>query len=207
MKRIMILLLLVLILAITSACGKEEEIKKEDAVKEEVATAEKEKGVEVEKGLLNVEVTLPKDFIDGDNIDDVIADAKQDGVKEVTQNEDGSLTYRMSKSVYRDLMKEMEENVVEYIKETKTSEDFASIRDIIHNKSFSEFKLVVDQETFENSFDGFAAIGLGMTGLLHQVFAGTSAEEAKVTISIEDADTGKVFDTIVYPDDLDDLEE
>ncbi|MBS4177745.1 hypothetical protein KHA89_09500 [Bacillus sp. FJAT-49731] len=197
---------LAFVLVLASACGKEEESKKEDQVskpiKEEEATDQEERGVEVDKGLLNVEITLPKDFIGDDNVDEIIAEAKADGVKDITKNDDGSLTYKMSKSVYNDLMKEMKAGTREYIEEIKNSEDFVSIKDITHNKSFSEFTLVVDQEAFENSFDGFAALGLGMTGLFYQVFAGITAEDAKATISVKDAETGEVFNTLVYPDDL-----
>ena len=38
------------------------------------------------------------------------------------------------------------------------------------NKSFSKFTLIVDKEAFENSFDGFAALGLAMTGMYYQAF-------------------------------------
>ena len=214
MKKIMMFSILALILAITSACGKNEINKSDDQVSEpiieekEEAAVQDEQGIEVDKGLLNVEITLPKDFFeDDDNVDEIIADAKADGVKEVTQNEDGSLTYKMSKSVYHDLMKEMKESLVEYIEDLKGSEDFVSIKDITHNKAFTAFTLVVDPEAFENSFDGFAALGLGMTGLYYQVYAGTTAEDAKVTISMENADTGEVFNTLVYPDDFPDDEE
>ncbi|MGO4369850.1 hypothetical protein AB4Z21_03445 [Paenibacillus sp. MCAF20] len=55
---------------------------------------EEEKGIEVDKNLLNVTVTLPASLFEGQNIDEVIASAKEDGVKEATKNEDGSVTYK-----------------------------------------------------------------------------------------------------------------
>lgn len=204
MKKFMILTILSLLLAITTACGKEAE--GDNAKKKEEAAEQEEQGVNVDKGLMNVEVTLPKTFFEEEDVDELIAQAKKDGVKEVTKNDDGSLTYKMSKKEYKEMMKEVESSTLEYV-ETKSSEDFPSIKDVTHNKKFSEFTLVVDQETFENSFDGFAALGLGMTGLYHQVFSGTPAEEAKVKIALENVETGEVFDTIVYPDDLEEENE
>ncbi|WP_206435589.1 hypothetical protein [Siminovitchia acidinfaciens] len=204
--RNVITLLFSLLLVATSACGKDTTSNKNEGA-EEKAAEEKEQGVEVDKGLMNVEVTLPKDFFEDENVDEMIAQAKENGVKEATKNEDGSITYKMSRADYKEMMKEVDKSALEYIDELKNGEDFPSIKDVSHNKKFSEFTLVVDQEAFENSFDGFAALGLGMTGLYHQVFAGTPAEKTKVTISVENADTGEIFDTIVYPDDLEEENE
>lgn len=158
--------------------------------------------IEVDKGLLSVEVTLPPAMFEGEDIDEVIANAKEDGVGKVTKNEDGSLTYKMSKSVHKELMKEAEKGIHETIEELKSSEDFVSIEDITTNHSFSEFTLVVDQEAYENSFDGFAAFGLGVSGLYYQLFDGVDTEDYKVVVSIKNKETGEVFDTIVYPDAL-----
>ncbi|VEF46208.1 Uncharacterised protein [Bacillus freudenreichii] len=205
MKKFIILTILSLLLAITTACGKE--AKGDNDTKKEKAAEQEEQGVNVDKGLMNVEVTLPKDFFEDENVDEMIAQAKENGVKEATKNEDGSITYKMSRADYKEMMKEVDKSALEYIDELKNGEDFPSIKDVSHNKKFSEYTLVVDQEAFENSFDGFAALGLGMTGLYHQVFAGTPAEKTKVTISVENADTGEIFDTIVYPDDLEEENE
>jgi len=54
--------------------------------------------VSVDKGLLDVEVTLPASFFDGQDIDKVIEKAKSDGVKEAKKNADGSVTYQISKA-------------------------------------------------------------------------------------------------------------
>lgn len=206
MKKIMLYAIFVLVLVVLSACGNDDSNKKENTASDqagEKSADQEEQGVEVDKGLLNVEVVLPKEFIGEEDVDQLIADAKEEGVKEVTKNDDGSLTYKMSKSVYNGMMKDMTQSTLDYIEEMKNNEDFTSIKDVISNKSFSEFTIVADQEGFENSFDGFAALGLGMSGLFYQVFDGVTGDDAKVTIAVENAETGEVFDTMVYPDDFD----
>ena len=40
-----------------------------------------EEGINVDKGLLNVEITLPASFFEGEDIDTVITNAKKDGVR------------------------------------------------------------------------------------------------------------------------------
>src|SRR5690554_5848027 len=46
---------------------------------EEKPTEDKEKPIEVDKGLFSVNVTLPASIFQGENMDDVIAKAKEDG--------------------------------------------------------------------------------------------------------------------------------
>ncbi|TQR20296.1 hypothetical protein [Psychrobacillus vulpis] len=199
------LVLITAIMLFLAACSSEKEENKVEGKKDTEKV--EDKAVEVDKGLFNVEITLPASFFEGQNIEEVIADAKKDGVSEVTKNEDGSLTYKMSKSKHKEMMEELETGLKESMDEMKNSEDFVSVKDVQSNKSYSEFTMVVDKEAYENSFDGFASIGLGMTGMYYQLFNGITADKTKVTIDVKDESTGEVFDTIVYPDDLEDTEE
>jgi hypothetical protein len=202
------LILLVLVMTLLAACSSNEQATNSEEKKSSSENKEgkKNEAVSVDKGLLNVEVTLPASFFEGDDIDKVIADAKKDGVKEVTKNEDGSLTYKMSKSKHKEMMKELETGIEESIEEAKTGGDFTSVKDITHNGSFTEFTLLVDKAAYENSFDGFAAIGFGMSGMMYQMFNGTEADDAKVTIFVKDEATQEIFDETVYPDALEDSE-
>lgn len=183
---------------ILSACGNDE---KSDA-KEDVSKSEEEnESLEVDKGLLNVEITLPASFFEEEeDNDEIIASAKADGVKDVIVNDDGSLTYKMSKSKHKEMLAELKESLLETVDEIKDSEDFASIKDIEYNKSFTEFTVLVDGEMFEDSIDGFATLSIGMSAMFYQLFIGTNVEDNKITIDIEDDASGEVIDTVVYPD-------
>lgn len=189
--------ILVLAMALLTACSTNDSAEKNSDTENK-----KEEAVSVDKGLMNVEITLPASLFEGEDIDTVIAEAKNDGVKEVTKNEDGSLTYKMSKSKHKEMMKDLETTIKESIEETKTSGDYISIKDVTYNKAFSEFTLLVDEEAFENSMDGFAAIGFGMTGMIYQIYNGTDEDKVKVTIYFKDETTQEIFDEVVYPDDL-----
>lgn len=174
----------------------------ENAEEKQVEEEEQE-GIGVDKGLLNVEVTLPASFLEGDDIEEVIEKAKADGVSKVTKNEDGSLTYKMSKSKHKEMLSEMEESISEYVDELENDDDFPSIKEVSYKRNFQEFTLKVEKEVFENSFDAFATIGIGFVGMYYQVFEGKDLEKNKVTIHLQDASTGENFDSIVYPDALD----
>lgn len=167
----------------------------------------KEEGLNVDKGLLSVEVTLPASMFEGEDIDTMIADAEADGVDKVTKNEDGSLTLKMSKSKHKELMNEIETSIKESIEEMKTSGDYASIKDITHNDKFTEFTVVVDKATYENSMDGFVVLGLGISGAMYQLYNGANPDDYKVNVSVKDEATDEVIDEVVYPDALEELEE
>jgi PBP1b-binding outer membrane lipoprotein LpoB len=173
-------------------------VQKEETDKEQ----EEEKGIEVDKNLLNVTVTLPASLFEGQNIDEVIASAKEDGVKEATKNEDGSVTYKMSKSAHNKMLKELGATIKQSIEEMKTEQTFASIKDITANDSFSQFTLTVDKAAYEGSMDAFAAFGIGLQGMMYQMYEGVDSSKTKVVIDIKDESTGEVFDTVIYPDTL-----
>ncbi|WP_062048293.1 hypothetical protein [Bacillus sp. JCM 19034] len=227
MKKIMMLLFMALMISALVACGSdssveedesadvdseeeaigedesnEDESNEEDSIEDEEVIEEGDQTVEVEKGLLSVEITIPASFFEGQELDEIIEDAKADGIEEVQKNDDGSLTYKMSKSTHKEFLAELETSLQESMEELKTSEDFVSIVDITANRSFSEFSLVVDQEAFENSFDGFAILGLAIGGMYYQLFDGVNPEQYEVTIELEDAESGEVFDTVTFPDAL-----
>jgi len=183
-----------------------EEESAETATEEVVESEVEEESIEVDKGLFSVEITLPASFFEGEDIDEVVAKEQEDGISEVKVNDDGSITYKMSKSKHNELMREMRDGLIEYIEEIKNNEDYESIEDITYNKAFSEFTLLVDQEKFDNSFDGFVALGLGITSSYYQIFNGISPDKYKVTIFFKDANTGEILHSIVYPDAFEEID-
>ena len=207
MKTKLLAFLLLTLLTLAACSSKDETSDKADNSKQEDKKTEETGGsVGVEKGLLNVEVTVPASFLEGEDIDAVVAQAKEDGIKDVKKNEDGSVTYKMTKAQHKEMMKEMEASVTGYVDELITDEDFASIKDVEYNKDFSKFTLTVDKEAFESSFDGFAAMGLAMSGMFYQVYDGVDAEKLNVTIDTVDQSTGEVFSTVKYPEAFEDME-
>lgn len=185
----------------TKDTGTEETPKEADKKSED-----ENESVKVDKGLLNVEVTLPASMFEGEDMDSSIAEAEKEGIK-VTRNDDGSATYKMSKSKHKEMMKEMETELQKNIADTKNGEDYPSVKAVLHNKDYSEFTLEVEREAYENSFDGFAVFGLGLSGMFYQLFNGANPEEYEVKILVKDAATGEVFDEIIYPDAMEETGE
>ncbi|MEH7351771.1 hypothetical protein [Gottfriedia acidiceleris] len=191
-------LLLALLITLQAGCSSNNQAKQ--TTKE---SKPKEEKMAVDKGLFNVKLTLPASMFEGDDINKVIADAEKEGIK-VTKNSDGSLTYKMSKSQHKKIMKGMREQIIKTVNETNESKDFASLKDVTYNNDFSEFTLIVDKSAYENSMDGLAALTFGMSGMMYQLYNGVDPNDYKVTILIKDQATQKEFDKIVYPDALKD---
>lgn len=183
-----------------------EETETEEQTEEATGKQDGDQTVDVDKGLLNVEITLPASMFEGEDIDAVMEEAKKEGVAEVTQNEDGSLTYKMSKAQHREMMDELEASITQSIEEIKTSEDYVSIQDITYDPSFTAFTLLVDKKAYENSMDGFVGFSLGMSGMMYQMYNGENPDTSKVTIQVKDEATQEVFDEMVFPDDMEETE-
>jgi major membrane immunogen (membrane-anchored lipoprotein) len=205
MKKLL-LMMTVLIFTLLSGCSSSDPSNASDKDNtEETDQEQTNESVEVDKGLLNVEVTLPASMFEGEDVDATIAEVEKEGV-EATKNEDGSVTYKMSKSKHKEMMKELETGIIESIEDMKNNEDFVSIQEITYNKSFSEFTMVVDKATYENSMDSFVIFGLGLSGMYYQLFNGADEDDYRVKIIVKDKTTDEVMEEVIYPDSLQDEE-
>ena len=193
MRKLFLGMTLVLLLA---ACGDND-----TKDKEENTGANEESSIEVDKGLLNVEITIPADFLGEQTEEEIRADAEKQGVKEVTFNDDGSVTYKMSKAEHEKVLKQMGEELDKSLEELVTSGDFPSIQKATANKDYTEFDLTVNRAQFEEGMDSFAVLGLMLGSSYYQLFEGKSEGEAKLTVNYIDAETGETFETEEIPGD------
>ncbi|MBT2584223.1 hypothetical protein [Planococcus sp. ISL-109] len=176
-----------------------------DAEESEDGESAKEGGISVDEGLFDVEVTIPPAFFDGEDPEQIAANV--DNAEQATVNDDGSITYKMSKSQHEEMMAEVATTVEEAKDSITESGDFASIQAIETSDNYDRFTVQVDREAYENSFDGFATITLGVVGSLYQLFSGEDPDSYEVNIDMEDAETGEVFNTITYPEALEEMGE
>lgn len=156
-----------------------------------------------------MEIKLPSNFFDEEELASIEENIEQETQEaEVTKNDDGSITVKMSKSDHKKMLEEMKEEFIVAIEDILEDENFVSIQDISYNKDFSNLTIVVsDQETFENSLDGFATLTLGVGSLLYQAFDGKDLEKDKVTLEIVDESTNETIHEIIYPDALEEMGE
>ena len=185
-----LLALLIVCAFILSSCGKEE---KND-----------ESGIEVEKGLANVEITLPAGFFEGQKDEDIIAAAKEKGIKEVKVNDNGSVYYKMSKKNHTKMLDEMKEGIDESIKEISSGEDYPSIKEVTYNEDLTEFNLKVERESYDQGMESFVVYGLILSGMYYNIFNGVAEDEVKIKFNYIDEATNEIYETSIYPDELED---
>lgn len=167
-----------------------------------------ESGIEVDKGLLNVEITLPASLVGEEGMEDFEASMKETVDSDITLNDDGSVTVKMSKSDHKKMLEELKEEFVASVDSIIEDESFVTIQDITYNKDLTNIQMIVsDQESFENSFDGFATLSLGIGSLFYQAFDGKDLTKDKITIEIVDQSTNETIHEIIYPDVLDEMGE
>ena len=172
---------------------------------EEAESTEEGEGVNVDKGLFNVEVTLPPSFFEGEDPERVAAVAA-DTVEEAIVNEDGSITYKMSRSQHKEMLEELTDSIEAAKNQITESGDYPSIQSIETTDNYDRFTINVDREAFENSFDSFATLTLGFVGSYYQLLDGKDADNYEVIVETKDAETGEVFGTATYPDALDEMD-
>lgn len=207
MKKSLSIIALMFLLAACSAAEETTEKVNEEPVENEAAMEEESSGIGVDKGLLNVEVTIPAEFFEEDELAEVVAEAEEEESKAATVNDDGSVTYKMSKGQHKEMMKEMEKELKESVEELINNDDLPSIYNVTHTKKFTEYEVTVDQEAFENSFDGFAILGLAMSGMFYQLYDGVPADKMNVQIHTVDKTTGERIGTVNYPEAFEEMED
>lgn len=200
LTRFFIMLFVVMLLA---ACSDNN-----DQSQDTEESANEESGIEVDKGLLNVEITLPASLVGEEGMEDFEASMKETVDSDITLNDDGSVTVKMSKSDHKKMLEELKEEFVASVDSIIEDESFVTIQDITYNKDLTNIQMIVsDQESFENSFDGFATLSLGIGSLFYQAFDGKDLTKDKITIEIVDQSTNETIHEIIYPDVLDEMGE
>ena len=85
---------------------------------EETHSLDELNGLDVEQELFDVKLTIPADYVEeGTTQESLDAEAKEAGFQSATLNEDGTVTYVMTKSQHQKLMEDMKANLDQSLKE------------------------------------------------------------------------------------------
>ena len=152
-----------------------------------------DQNISAEKGLLSVEITLPASFFEGSSQDEIMASANEDGIKDVTVNSDGSVTYKMSKSKHKEMLAEYKKSIDDMISGMLDGPDkVASFTDIKYNDNISELNVYVDKAKY-NEMDSMSVLAFYVSGLYYQALNGTDSSDLEVVVNFIDKDTDEVF--------------
>ncbi|TVP86331.1 MAG: hypothetical protein EA344_03655 [Alkalicoccus sp.] len=155
-------------------------------------------------------VTFPADFMEETDMEpeDLEDSAEEDDtILDVEVHDDGSATYTMTEEAHSEMLEQMAAEIRTNMEEIEDGEEFPSISEVQSSDDFSEFTFLVDEESFEDSFDGFAAFSVAYSGMFYQLFDETESDDYEVVVHVEDEESGEVIDTSTFPDDMDEMEE
>lgn len=165
---------------------------------EDAQPVEKPVGTSVDSGLLNTSVTLPAFLFQNEDMSafNKKTYAERNDYKEVTLNDDGSVTAKMAKSRHKEILAELgtqlEESLAGMIKGEKTP----YIKSIIWTKEYDEIIITVDKAEYESATDDIP-FTVGMSVMRYQVFNGDYLHSE---IIVKDVSTGATIYDGVYPD-------
>ena len=158
---------------------------------EEDSKSEETQSIEVDEGLLNVEITVPPDFLEeGTTQENLDETAKEEGIKSITLNDDGSATYIMSKSKHDEMMAGIRESIDESMAEMIDPETYPTFVEVTSNDDYTHFTVKLSSNEVGLS-ESISVLGFYMLGGLYNAFNGTPVDD--VTVSFVNADTGDII--------------
>lgn len=161
--------------------------------------SESDKSTLAEEKLLSVEVTIPAIFYEEDGeemtqekVDQMVSD---NGFKSGVLNDDGSVTFSMSKGQHAEFLQSLKDATEETASDFVDGDDrIESFTKITFNDDLSEFKIYIDSATYTD-FDSISAIAFYFAGQYYQLFSGVPFEDTEVIIDFIDKDTNEVVTT------------
>lgn len=140
-----------------------------------------------------VEVTLPASLVENYDTSNLESMVEQEGIEAATKNEDGSITWVMTKQKHDELMKTMRESFDSSLAEMVASDDYPTFVDIQHNDNYSEFTIKVDADKLGVK-ESFSTLAFYMVGGFYNTFNGAPVDN--VTVTFVNNNTGEVISSV-----------
>lgn len=164
------------------------------SAKKEKDTNEDKAGKNQTKEENKKEVTIPGEYLgglDGDSLKEIAGE----GISDVKEHGDGSVTYTMNEEAYSNMKEEYRADVDEAIQSIlEAKESYPSIQEITYNKEITKFSILVDGATYSEE-QMQAAYYVYIPSVLYQLINGEKADEIQVTVEMKDKDTNEVLGT------------
>ena len=146
--------------------------------------------IEVEKNLFTVKVTIPKTFIGEDFTEERRKELEsEDGIKSVEMNDDGSVTYTMTKKKHQEMVEAAASSIDEMMQEMVGSENYPNFTDIRAEEDYTLFA-VTTKNTELDWNESFSIFSFYISGGLYKAIKGEPVDNIRVVFF--NADSGEV---------------
>ncbi|HIX13874.1 MAG TPA: flagellar hook-length control protein FliK [Candidatus Anaerofilum faecale] len=152
-------------------------------------SASSEQKIEVEEEVFDVKVTLPADMV-GETTQEQLDSENAGKVHSVTLNNDGSVTFVMSKSQHKEMMAEMAASLDESLSEMVGTEDYPNVQKIEHNDDYTSFTITTTSTELSLQ-ESMSAMVYYVSGGMYNTFAGNPS--ANIHVDFVNADSGEII--------------
>lgn len=163
--------------ATTTESSITEETDEEKQLEEDKAELSSIGEVEVENGILTVSVTVPSSLV-SDTTQESLDESAGTNYLSATLNEDGSVTYKMTKAQHKLMLQSLSDGIDTTIQELINSDQY-TITAVTHNDDFTQFDITVSG-TEVGLYDTFSALSFYMYGGMYGIFSGKQADKVVV---------------------------
>lgn len=168
----------------------ESEKPEEDELQEDMDELAAIGDVEVENGILTVSITVPADLV-GETTQESLDASKGENYLSAVLNEDGSVTYKMTKAQHRAMLESIAVSIDDSIQTMIDDNETYTITSVEHNDTFTEYDVTL--EGTEIGFgDMFTSYTFFIAGHLYGIFSGHADE--KMVVNFYDPD-GNLIDS------------
>lgn len=157
------------------------------------STSASEDGLNVEKNLFSVTLTYPASMVDEGTTQDSLNDEIKgiDGIKSATLNEDGSVTYIMTKAYHKQIVDDMAQTIDESMAEMVGSEDYPNFTKVEANEDYTVFTVTIKSKALSLD-ESLSLLQFYTEGAFYSVVSGNDADS--IHVDFVNADTGEIID-------------
>jgi len=187
MKKIFLITLVFVLSLSLIACGSQDKKDNSDNT-----------SIQVDKGLINVDVTIPASFFEGMTNEEIQAESEKNGYNKCIFNDDGSVTYTMTKTKHNEMLKDYKKNFDDVIIGfLEGDEKVESFKDIEHNEDLSQIDIYIDPDKY-TMWDNLYVLSFYMSGSYYQSFSGVPIDDIDVVVNFIDNNTKETTSTSSY---------
>lgn len=147
--------------------------------------------VDVDRNLFDVTVTLPAEYAEGMTQEELDEAAEAEGYHAVL-NDDGSITYTMTKAQHAEMMAGLSESIDEAMASMVGSEEYPDITSVTANDDYTEFTITTTNSDISLT-EGFGSLALFTYSGIYHIFDGTPVDN--IHIDYVNADTGEIIES------------
>ena len=134
--------------------------------------------VEVENGILTVSITIPAELV-GEITQEELDEGKGTNYVSAVINDDGSVTYKMTKAQHKEMLASLVKGFDEGIQEMVDDNENYSIASVTYNEDFTVFDVTMDGNELGLG-DSFSVMAFYMYGGMYGIFTGKRPEHVVV---------------------------